>query len=286
MAQEGVSSIPNVARLVVTFEAADEEKLARSDAPQAFWDYLRRHVRNGGIDNENIRELEQRVVQKFGRYLRDLLATDFRTGGENEYRRRRFPGEFYVERNAAPVPAFAFQVTGFRYGTLSLDIDVAGLKGLADFFDKNSDLLRIVLCQYAPNALAMAASGNGGGSIDGLECRFQSAPELERAFTSQPSPPPGTSATQTADAASPKKLEALNWAWIVSNTSLLVPVVLSLVIVYFAFVSIEHERDRLSQAMSSLADKQTEMMKVLAAIAQPQKSAADVVTKSPSPTKP
>jgi hypothetical protein len=127
--EEPTASIPNVARIVVMFEAIDEEKFARSDAPQAFWDYVRRHVRNGGIDNENIRELEQRVVQRFGRYLRDLFATDFRTGGEDDYRRRRFRGEFYVERNAAPLPAFAFQVAGFRYGSLSLDIDVAGLKG-------------------------------------------------------------------------------------------------------------------------------------------------------------
>jgi len=158
---------------------------------------------------------------------------------------------------------------------------------LADFFDKNSDLLRIVLCQYAPTALAMAASGNGGASIDGLECRLQSAPELELAFASPSPTVPGTgTTTQGANTVSSKSLETLNWAWIVSNTSLVVPVVLSLVIVYFAFVGIEHERDRLSQAMSSLADKQTEMLKVLAAIAQQQKPTADAVAKSPSPTKP
>ena len=48
-----------------------------------------------------------------------------------------------------------------------------------------------------------------------------------------------------------------------SNTSLVVPVILSLIIVYFAFVGIDHERERLSQAMSSLADKQTETRRSL-----------------------
>ncbi len=278
--------MPNVARIVITFEAAGEEKVPRSDAPRAFWAYVQRHFRNGGIDNENIGEMEKRVVQRFGRYLRDLLATDYRTGADYDYRRRPFPVEFVMERSAVPLPAFAFQVAGFRYGSLSLDVEVAGLKGLTEFFDKNSDLLRIVLCQYAPNALAMAVGGNGRASIDGLECKIQSSPEMDRPFTSLPSAPTGTTAnTQPADSGSSKKLESLNWAWIVSNTSLVVPVILSLVIVYFAFVGIDHERERLSQAMSSLADKQTEMIKVLANLAQPQKPTPDATAKSSPPQK-
>jgi hypothetical protein len=55
---------------------------------------------------------------------------------------------------------------------------------------------------------------------------------------------------------------------------------------YFAFVGLDHERERLSQAMSSFADKQTEMIKVLAVIAQQQKPSGDTAPKPPSPTKP
>ncbi|HXS95948.1 MAG TPA: hypothetical protein VN736_15185 [Candidatus Limnocylindrales bacterium] len=271
----------------MTFLPGDEEEpFSRSDAPQAFWEYVRRHGRNGGFDNENIRALEQRVEQRFGRYLRDVLITAFRSGTEYQYRRRPpFPVEFYVERGGATTaPAFAFQVAGFRYGSLTLDIDVAGLKGLSEFFDKNVELFQVVLCQYAPTALAMAVSGNGGGGIDGLGCKLKFPPELATAFNDATAAGNPSHTLTAAPASTPKKLESLNWAWIVSNTSLVLPVLLALLVIYFAFVGLDRERDRLSQGLTSLADKQTEVLKLLATTVQ-QKTAATEAQKSNSATK-
>ncbi|HXS93644.1 MAG TPA: hypothetical protein VN736_03505 [Candidatus Limnocylindrales bacterium] len=280
------AATPNSARITITFTTTDEAPFSSSDASRGFWDYVQRHIRNGGFENENIRAVEQRVVQRFGRHLRDLLLTDFRTGGDSRYRRRNFPVEFYVERQPISAPSFAFQVAGFRYGSMTLDVDVAGLKGMAEFFDKNIELLQVVLCQYAPAALAMAAGGNGNGGdtwIDGLDCKIQTGPQFAATFnsdtnaTTQPMAIPGSPASKT--------LQSINWAWIVSNTSLVLPVLLSLVVFYFAFVGLDHERERLAQGMTSLADKQTEVLKVLATTiqqkaAEPPKQPSSAVAKA------
>jgi hypothetical protein len=244
---------------------------SESDAAQVFWDYVRQRseIGRGRFEIEGgVQELEQRVVQRFGRSLREVLLTDF----------------FGVEsREEIAVPVFAFQVIGFRYGSLSLDIDVVGLKGLAEFFDKNIDLFRIVLSQYAPSALTMALGAYEGGWIEGLECAVQPTAEIDRAFDVPAQQEAGISKAIQQPANSSRSLQSLNWAWIVSNTSLVLPVILSLIVMYLAFVSLEHERDRLSQGMSSLVDKQTEIMRVLVTIPQQPKTAD--TTKPPTTTK-
>jgi hypothetical protein len=202
---------------------------------------------------------------RFGRNLRELLLNDFSTGRNLRY--RQYP-EFYFDSRPSSAPPFAFQVVGFRYGSLMLDVDVTGLKGLSRFFDKNIDMLQVVLCQYAPTALAMAAVGNDNSDawIDGLECKIQVGQQLAAAFnsdtnsTTQTMPIPGSATSKT--------VQSINWAWIVSNTSLVLPVLLSLVVFYFAFAGLDHERERLAQGMTSLADKQTDVLKVLATTIQ------------------
>jgi hypothetical protein len=47
-------------------------------------------------------------------------------------------------------------------------------------------------------------------------------------------------------------------------------------VIYFAFVGVEHERDRLWHAMTSLAERQTEVLRVLATTIQQQKVLSEV----------
>ncbi len=142
--------------LTLTFRHRNES--SEEDAPRAFWKQVQSNYRNSGFDEAPPRRLEERIIAAFGRDLRHTLIHEFMFGRGTRSRKPRFPGDDQLVEfrlpSATSIPVFAFQVTGISYGSLSLGLDVAGVKGLTEFFDNNFALFHTVLSQYAPLAFA------------------------------------------------------------------------------------------------------------------------------------
>jgi hypothetical protein len=259
-------------RISIVLRTIEDREIGpdREAQPYRFWRHISRNIKNGEVsDNEAFSRLERMVVSGFGRRLRELLLTDYEDGPEY-YRRGPMMREFGIGTAVRPSrTAFAFQVAGFRYGSLALDIDVTGIKALADFFDKNAALCEMVLAQYAPLALAYALTDNSRAYVDGLMSEVDAA-ALGPAFAALASTPvPPANPTTTAQQANPgvvgSMAAGLKWQWIAANTSLLVPVLLSLVVLYYGFVGLDHERERVWQAIKDLSEKQNEVLRIVSA---------------------
>jgi hypothetical protein len=231
-----MASAPDPARLTFVFSETGELLKRADDHIEFFWQHVQRGLKDNAPPFQRTSQFEGRVKERFPIELRSVLISQFNTED-------RFPG------TQSTTPAFAFKVVAFRYGSLKLDVDVAGVKGLLDFFNNNIDLLCVVLAQYAPVALARALTGYQ--TIEGLDCSVEPSAELERAFT------------QSSERLKPSKLATINWAWLASNTSLLLPVVLALWVLYIAFQSVMSEREDLRKAEQSLQQRQTEIIQIL-----------------------
>jgi len=77
------------------------------------------------------------------------------------------------------------------------------------------------------------------------------------------------------------KTQAINWAWVVSNTSLILPVALALAVVYMAFQSLSNERAEVGKAMLQLQERQNEVIRLLV----PQPKAPTPTPTNPAPSK-
>ncbi len=179
----------------------------------------------------------------------------------------------------------AFRTVGFRYGSLSLDLDVAGVKSLVEFFDGNMEVFQVALEQYAPTALGGSVTSYDRNNIRGMECSAVPSAALAAAFTASSGAATGQS-SQSVTSGLGSKLQAVNWAWIIANTSLVVPVLLSIFVWYVTVQGIEKDREQLRQMISSLADKQNEVIKLLviehqANLSKPEKPPPSLPSKAP-----
>jgi hypothetical protein len=260
--------------LTLTFRHRDESR--DEDGPNAFWKQVQSRYRNSGFEEAPPRRLEERIIDAFGRDLRDTLINDYMLGRGKRNRHRRFPGEeFLIDyelSREASAPSFAFQVTGINYGSLSLGLDVVGAKGLIEFFNNNFALFQTVLSQYAPIAFAVAATGYDTAYIEGLTCTVNAPRQVSEAF-SGPDSRAGSADSIDDKVAVPMRGQALNWAWIVSNTSLIFPVILALFVIYMALQSLTNERAEMSKEMLQLQERQNEVIRFLTPQTSPQKTA-------------
>ena len=123
-----------------------------------------------------------------------------------------------------------------------------------------------------------------------MECSAVPSAELVSAFRTLADVTPTPSSRGGGDGLG-SKLQAVNWAWILANTSLVVPVLLCIFVWYVTTQGIEKDREQLRQMISSLADKQNEVIKLLvtehqASLNKPEKTQTpQSAVSSPQPPK-
>jgi len=149
-------------------------------------------------------------------------------------------GNWYTEPPVAgssktPIQ-FAFRVSGIRYGTLSFDLGIGGLTSIAKLLDHNFDLFKMLTETYVPQAFSYTFDLlSEPEKASSLVFSYTPSQSIAEAFTnlspltlpsslpiSPTSPPPQTSEHE----------EKLKWFWLVSNFSLVVPVLLSLLVLW------------------------------------------------------
>lgn len=135
-----------------------------------------------------------------------------------------------IEKIAATSPIiFAVRIAG--YSSINLDLSVGSIKKVAEIFDGDFDSFRVFLEAFVPQAYARVFSSS---DAERLDCAVQIPNTFARAFSATMSPSsPAVLPEQQISSLSPTSArEKAEWLWRLANGSLLVPVILSLAVMY------------------------------------------------------
>jgi hypothetical protein len=119
------------------------------------------------------------------------------------------------------------------YSSLGLLMWLEPIKEVVRLFEGNFDYFQIFLGAYIPIAFAQAVGDEA--FADGMQYQVEVPPSLRNQFSEVHT---GGLGTQGAAPGASTQIGKANWAWIISNTSLVVPVLLAAAILYVAFTKL------------------------------------------------
>lgn len=137
------------------------------------------------------------------------------------------------------VSQIEFGVKNISYSSLGFDLSIEPFDKVVEVFDNNYELFRIFLDQYIPESfLSSISSYNNNLPID---VNINNSETLINAFNKKTNNQDKNRIVQPADNnhQQSEKWEKAKWFWSMANGSLVVPVILALLILYFAFNKIE-----------------------------------------------
>ena len=126
-------------------------------------------------------------------------------------------------------------VRNISYSSLGFDLSIEPIEKVIEIFDNNYELLRIFLDQYIPESFLSSISVNND-SIP-IEVSIDYPESYKDIFNKKT----GNQKNKTAESIENNnqqtsgKWEKAKWFWSMANGSLVVPVILSLIVLYFAF---------------------------------------------------
>lgn len=130
-----------------------------------------------------------------------------------------------------------FGIGNIQYASLGFDLIVEPFEKAAQIFDNNYELFRIFLDQYIPESFLSSLSIYNDNlpisvSID-YPAEFRNEFERRNIDNEQMATSNGNRNKMNS------KLDKAKWAWTLTNTSLVVPVILALVVLYLTFNKFE-----------------------------------------------
>lgn len=162
---------------------------------------------------------------------------------------RESPGLQAVSEKISATATIIFGVRIVGYSSINLDLSVGSLTKVAEVFDNDFDSFRVFLEAFAPRAYASVFNSNDAKRLDS---NVQIPDQFAKAFatTTSPSPAAGLPVTPPEQQSPSAAREKAEWLWRLANGSLLVPVMLSLVVLYLGM-----------SMLSDIGKSQNEMMK-------------------------
>jgi hypothetical protein len=119
------------------------------------------------------------------------------------------------------------------YSSLGLLMWLEPIKEVARLFEGNFDYFQVFLGAYIPIAFAQAVGDEA--FADGMQYQVEVPASLRNQFSEMHA---GGSGAEGAAHGPSTQMGKANWAWIISNTSLVVPVLLAAAILYVAFTKL------------------------------------------------
>ncbi|MCA6104736.1 hypothetical protein [Bradyrhizobium australafricanum] len=177
-----------------------------------------------------IEAFEQRFRVGFPAALQRLINDEV----QRAYSRWRVPRSADIE----------LRIASLEYGSLKPILDITGIDSV-----ELRDFVLSLLTIYAPLAFREALG----------------EPDVIQVVTPAKVVGEDLKVTDTQPTGRSKGRQALDLAWGIANTSLLVPVGLALTICYYAFSAVNHELDALRIQAASLQSERTEILKTLQA---------------------
>jgi hypothetical protein len=225
---------------------------AESDVfPRALRDLDHWMFRFGPPEKEWYRYQGAEVVSKLLEYERDLLEG---TPGLREARGKIL---------AAAGVFFSAQIAG--YSSLNLDLATGSFEKLAKVFDGHFDEFRVFLDVFVPLAFGDVFEDDFSSRLAFSSTIPQS---VEDAFIEASSEAPTTSATSATPASTsgPTSVvattrERAEWLWRLANGSLLIPVVIALVVMFYGVRMLSDIHRAQDEALRPILEYQLELLR-------------------------
>jgi hypothetical protein len=156
--------------------------------------------------------------------------------------------------------SIAIAIEYIKEGSLELGLIFEPVENLAKIFENNFDYFETFLRSYIPiafyNSLRPQYQADSIGwrdTVDQLEFEIAPTNEFRNHFQSKNKSQnqPGRNNSITTKA---------NWLWVISNTSLVVPVLIISLILYFTFIRLTTKEDRLERRYDKLIEQQNNLL--------------------------
>lgn len=269
------------------------QPLGQQQSPrEEFWKSI--HPQSSQRENLDITEYEGRIVRHFGLMLHGLLIGNLRhTLNEFLPIDRDFEHLFFrlekssgtatldaitrlleqrhqivrdspalqnVQERLTKAHSVTFSVRLAGYSSLNLDLSIGSFKSLVEVFDNDFESFRVFLEVYVPDVFGQVFDNE---RADRTEFLIQIPNSYEQAFadsgkTISSLPEPSNASPSTALPTSSR--DRAEWLWRLANGSLLVPVVLSLVVMYFGMVALRDIRGSQNDALKPILDHQIKLL--------------------------
>jgi hypothetical protein len=146
--------------------------------------------------------------------------------------------------------AILFKASIRSYSSLNFDVEIAGVQALAEIFGADLQLFQMFLEAYVPLAFQSAMHDWDFDCTSAVTLPASTAQAFKLADKN------ASTAGQAEAASSSGPRGRAAWIWILSNTSLVVPVALALLVLYVQMKSLEEQRTALNQRISELQKRE------------------------------
>ncbi len=237
--------------LEVRAVARDERRFNNnSDARTRFWRAIE--------EKTSPSEREERLKQNFGPALARKVASHLHQMWGTHIdqmppERFRIVGPFgrAMERRMDALSGvfFTFRLRG--YSSLDFSVEIIGLRSLAQLIDNNFDVFMAMMSAYIPASFREAISFYG--DADAISFELMPDEELRSAFEHAPA----RASSRGGSASSPRDAAL----WLLTNTTLLLPVLLALAICYVTYKGLAEERAAMTAHVDRLLTHQEAFIK-------------------------
>jgi hypothetical protein len=233
---------------VRVFFLEEEKALSKEHGRSAFWAQVRKCKRYSNPPELSDDQFEQLIEQKFGISLKKGLVKYF------SLQRHTRDNVYYSILGSEETP-YLLSAVFFRgkiagYGSLDFSVEIAGIDRLIKLFDNNFDLFRMFLDAYIPIAFQ--------DTIDDwnpkLSFEITALEQIREMFTLIA--PQQQNAIITENKREQNRDDRVKWFWTVANTSLILPVILALGVLYVQFKALSEERAQLIHKISEITKKE------------------------------
>jgi hypothetical protein len=185
---------------------------------------------------------------------------------KNEYFKTNNHYSELIKKNSFSSQVY-FKVDNIIYSSLSFDLSIEPIEKIVDIFDNNFEYFYLFLNAYIPNCFISTISINNPNLL--ISASIEDSNELKATFEKKENiyEEPQPNIEEVNNEMKPSKAK---WVWSLANGTLLIPVFLTLFILYTAFKElkelnnlhkqhyelIEKENDKLIQEYNKLIDAQ------------------------------
>ena len=177
---------------------------------------------------------------------------------------RDSPALHRAQERVAAASSVSFSVRLAGYSSLNLDLSIGSLQSLADAFDNDFDSFRVFLEAFVPQAFERVFRQE---NVDCLDYTVQVPASYEQAFIANPPTPTSTQQTSvtasspvTAGPTATPARERAEWLWRLANGSLLVPLLLALVVMYYGMTMLNDLRTSQNEALKPILEHQLKLL--------------------------
>ncbi len=131
-----------------------------------------------------------------------------------------------------------FGVKNISYSSIGFDLSIEPFDKVLEVFDNNFELFRIFLDQYIPKSFISSISVYNDSLP--LNVNIEYSNSFKDSFNKKPNESKNVETESRNNNQNPTgKWDKAKWVWSLANGSLVIPVILALLILYFAFNKIE-----------------------------------------------